>query len=208
MPRHIKFGIMILCLVFSGGVAYFYNLQQQVRHLTELAVEVPQPYLTEELVFEETAPKKIVTLFFPSTVVEGLLEEEEFNIHSAEEVSVEAKQIIAGLIEGSHSGFGQVLPPETKLREIYMMESGLMVVDLTREVSALHPGGVTGEVSSIYSVVNSLTLNLPAVRKVKILVEGAETETLAGHVDLRRPLGQDLSMTVRLQVEDTTSVSE
>ena len=164
--------------------------------------------MTEELVFEETAPKTIVTLFFPSTVVAGPLDEQEFNIHSAEEVSVEAKQIIAGLIEGSHSGFGQVLPPETKLREIYMMESGLMVVDLTREASVLHPGGVTGEVSSIYSVVNSLTLNLPVVRQVKILVEGVETETLAGHVDLRRPLGQDLSMTVRLQVEDTTSVSE
>ena len=164
--------------------------------------------MTEELVFEEAAPKKIVTLFFPSTVVDGLLEEEEFDIHSSEEVTLEAKQIIAGLIEGSHSGLGQVLPSETKLREIYLVESGLMIVDLTREASALHPGGVTGEVSSIYSVVNSLTLNLPAVRQVKILVEGVETETLAGHVDLRRPLVQDLSMTGRVQMDDTESARQ
>jgi hypothetical protein len=36
--------------------------------------------------------------------------------------------------------------------------------------------------------VNAVTANLPALSTVQILVEGKEVDTLAGHVDLRRPL--------------------
>jgi hypothetical protein len=42
--------------------------------------------------------------------------------------------------------------------------------------------------------VNSITYNLPEIRQVKILVGGAERETLAGHC-LLLPLGMDLSIT-------------
>jgi hypothetical protein len=42
--------------------------------------------------------------------------------------------------------------------------------------------------------VNSLTYNLPEIRQVKILVGGAEKETLAGHC-LLLPLAMDLSIT-------------
>ena len=91
------------------------------------------------------------------------------------------------------------------------------MVDLTKEVSANHPGGLIQEVSSIYAIVNSLTENLPSIRRVQILVEGAEAETLAGHIDLSKPLRQDLSMTsfhetiskgIREEVIDDTSFRE
>ncbi len=41
---------------------------------------------------------------------------------------------------------------------------------------------------TIYSMVNSLILNIPEIETVRILVEGKEETTLAGHVDLRFPL--------------------
>jgi hypothetical protein len=44
----------------------------------------------------------------------------------------------------------------------------------------------------VYTIVNALTSNLPAVTAVQILVDGKEVDTLAGHVDLRRPLAKDL----------------
>jgi hypothetical protein len=36
-----------------------------------------------------------------------------------------------------------------------------------------------------------LTENLPAVTSVQILVDGKEVETLAGHIDLRRPIAKN-----------------
>jgi hypothetical protein len=39
--------------------------------------------------------------------------------------------------------------------------------------------------------VNAVTANLPAISQVQILVDGREVDTLAGHIDLRRPLQQN-----------------
>ena len=208
MPRYIKFGMMVWVMFLVGGAAYFFNLQRQIQQLADFPQENRVSSLIEETTFEETAPRKKVVLFFPSTVADGGLEMEGRDIHAFDEGTIEAKQILAALIEGSLAGHAPPLPPETRLREVYSAESGLMVVDFTREVSILHPGGITREVSSIYSVVNSLTFNLPAVRKVQILIDGAEADTLAGHVDLRRPLVQDLTMTIQYQSEAPLSESE
>jgi hypothetical protein len=39
--------------------------------------------------------------------------------------------------------------------------------------------------------VDVLTANLPAITAVQVLVDGREVDTLAGHVDLRRPLQEN-----------------
>ena len=41
---------------------------------------------------------------------------------------------------------------------------------------------------TVYTIVNVITVNLPDVQHVQLLVDGREVDTLAGHVDLRRPL--------------------
>ena len=79
-------------------------------------------------------------------------------------------------------------PAGTTLRAIYLDAQGQAFVDLSREVAAGHPGGALDEILTVYSIVNAVTDNLPAVHAVQILVDGREVDTLAGHVDLRRPL--------------------
>ena len=61
-------------------------------------------------------------------------------------------------------------------------------MDLSGEVATAHSGGSLDELLSVYAVVDALTVNLPAVTAVQLLVDGREVDTLAGHVDLRRPL--------------------
>ncbi len=205
MPRHIKFGLIFLAIVLGFGVSYYYNLQKRISQFVRTSQEAPQPYLGAKPVFSETAPLRRVKLFFFSTSKDGLLEMEEREIHSSNQVSAEAKQIVAELIAGSKRGLMGPLSPDTKLREVFVMDSGLAVVDLTKDASLNHPGGLTQEVSSIYSIVDSLTQNLPSVKRVQILIEGLESETLAGHIDLSHPLAEDLSMTSISRVGDETS---
>jgi hypothetical protein len=45
----------------------------------------------------------------------------------------------------------------------------------------------------VYTLVNALTENLPAITAVQVLVDGKEVETLSGHIDLRRPLAKNLT---------------
>ncbi len=86
------------------------------------------------------------------------------------------------------------VPRGTTLRAIYMTEGGELYVDLSRELSTAHTGGTMNELLTIYSIVNALTANLPAVTAVQLLVDGKEVDTLSGHVDLRRPLAKNLEL--------------
>ncbi len=53
-----------------------------------------------------------------------------------------------------------------------------------RELARNHPGGSIDEILTVYTIVNALTDNLPAITAVQILIDGHEVDTLAGHVDL------------------------
>jgi spore germination protein GerM len=88
------------------------------------------------------------------------------------------------------------IPPDVKLRDVYLTERGDAFVDLSGEIVSRHPGGSLDEIFTVYSIVNALTVNLPAITRVQILVDGKEVDTLAGHVDLRHPLAKSLDWVV------------
>jgi spore germination protein GerM len=88
------------------------------------------------------------------------------------------------------------IPAGVTLRDVFITERGDAFVDLSEDVSARHPGGSLDEIFSVYTIVNALTVNLPAIARVQILVDGKEVDTLAGHVDLRHPLAKSLEWVV------------
>ena len=129
--------------------------------------------------------KKIV-LFFLS---EGdtLLHPEEREIGTSSSVVRLAKQAVEELIKGSERGYISPFPPETKLRELYLTRDGVAYVDFSEEIVEKHLSGSSAEISTIFSVVNSLAYNFEEIKKVFILIEGQERETLGGHINLSRP---------------------
>ena len=104
--------------------------------------------------------------------------------------------LIAELENAPPATLASAVPAGTRLRAFYVSERGDAFVDLSAEVSTGHPGGAQAELLTVYALVNAVTANLPAVRRVQILVNGQDVDTLAGHVDLRRPLTYDVSMAV------------
>jgi hypothetical protein len=76
------------------------------------------------------------------------------------------------------------LPPATELRAAFLMPDGTLYLDLSSNALALFEPGIQSETLAIYSIVNSLAENVPAVKKVKLLIQGQEVETLDGHADL------------------------
>jgi hypothetical protein len=56
-----------------------------------------------------------------------------------------------------------------------------------------HSGGTHAELLTVYSVVNTITTNLQGVQRVQLLVDGKEADSIAGHVDVRRPLDRDMT---------------
>jgi spore germination protein GerM len=105
----------------------------------------------------------------------------------------QAREIVAAQIAPASEPMVSAVPAGTTLRALFLTEDGQAFVDLSREVIAGHPGGTMSELLTVYTIVNALTANLPAVITVQLLVDGKEVETLAGHVDLRRPLPKNLT---------------
>ena len=105
----------------------------------------------------------------------------------------QAREIIAAQIAPVVEPLVSAIPPGTTLRAVFITTTGDAYVDLSREARAAHPGGTVNELLTVYTIVNALTVNLPAVTGVQLLVDGKEVDTLAGHVDLRRPLAKNLA---------------
>jgi len=106
-----------------------------------------------------------------------------------------AKQIIADLISGpdSDDALGAV-PPSTRLRQTYVLESGLAYLDFSSELRDGVGGGSMEEILTVYAIVDSVVINIPEIDRVTILINGRSVATLNGHLDLRRPLRPDFSL--------------
>jgi germination protein M len=127
-----------------------------------------------------------IVLFFPSEH-DSLLHREEREIIPESSLAQQAKRIILELLNGSQQGFLSPIPPETRLRELYIAKDGVAYVDFSREIMDKHLSGSSAEMTTIYSIVNSLSHNLKPIKKVFILIDGGEKKTLGGHIDLTNP---------------------
>lgn len=95
--------------------------------------------------------------------------------------------IIESLIKGPRGELVRTISEEASLKAFYIAKDGSSYADFTPAIGEKHPGGSSSELMTIYSIVNSLLMNIPEISTVKILIDGQESMTLAGHVDLRFP---------------------
>jgi hypothetical protein len=109
-------------------------------------------------------------------------------------VTQRATDIMKALIEGPEGPLSPTVPAGTKVLALYVTRGGMAYVDFNRAITANHPGGTFSELLTIFSVVNTLALNIPEIEAVKILIEGREAKTLAGHIDIRRPFRANMLM--------------
>ena len=120
----------------------------------------------------------------------------EQDVPYAEQPVDQAREILNAQVAPVGAPLVSAVPTGTVLRAVFLTENGQAYVDLSRDVVAAHPGGSLNEMLTIYTIVHALTFNLPAVTAVQLLVDGKEVDTLAGHVDLRRPLSKNLQFAI------------
>ena len=72
------------------------------------------------------------------------------------------------------------------VRDVYLLADDTAVVDTNAAFADAHPSGVLAEELTVASIVVTLNANDTKIQRVKLLVNGQERETLAGHADLRR----------------------
>ncbi|GMR05191.1 MAG: hypothetical protein BMS9Abin23_1137 [Thermodesulfobacteriota bacterium] len=99
-------------------------------------------------------------------------------------IDMEVKEALGRLIKKREKS---AIPPGTRLLGV-RIRGNTAYVDLSVEVQKNHGGGTMGELLTIYSIVDTVTLNFPAVKNVQILIEGKTKKTLKGHIDISYPI--------------------
>jgi spore germination protein GerM len=186
-PALILSGLLLVLLVlvvifFTGGGG------EKVKRFVDS--NVPKPAAAPE-----KAATRVVTLFFVDS--EDLLHRETREIVAGPTEADEAERVLAELVRGSEQGLDSPLPPGTKVRQVFIAKDGLATVDFSREIAEGFSYGSTSELAAVYAVVDTLVSNFKSVKKVVLLVEGAERETLGGHVDLTRAFFPDYSLVAK-----------
>jgi spore germination protein GerM len=174
-------------LVLLGAWGLTRGLEQLMRPPVETRAPAPEPKQPADV------PHITATLFYAAE--DGrLLVPVRREVPLAEGPVEQGKQIMTAQLEPPEAPLVSAIPEGTVLRAFYVTDQGDAFVDLSTEASTMHPGGSAAELLTVYAIVNAVTANLPAIMRVQILVDGKEVDTLAGHMDLRRPLQRNESI--------------
>jgi germination protein M len=185
--RRILTGVAIAGAAIALGWALMTTLARVLRQ--------PDLVVTEEAVPDQTTPSETpavprikATLYFASEDGRQLVAVEQ-EIPLAEGTMAQARAIVEAQLETpAPAPLANTIPEGTALRGVYVSDRNEAFVDLDAVVRDKHPGGSLNELFTVYTIVNAITTNLTDVERVQLLIDGREVDTLAGHVDLRRPL--------------------
>lgn len=181
VKRLVVLGVLFVLLIILAVIFFNSGSEEKIKQVS------PSSTLESDALSTEPPEMKEITLFFLSEK-DSLLHPEEREIIASSSIIQQARQAVEELINGSQNGSISPFPPETKLREFFMTREGIAYVDFSREIQERHLSGASAEISTIYSIVNSLTVNFESIKRVFILIDGDGRETLRGHIDLSRPL--------------------
>jgi spore germination protein GerM len=144
----------------------------------------PSSRVSDSISVQEAITRK-VHLYFADRKG-NYLQAEERKILAADTISA-IEAIIAALLEGPDDPkLVSTIPAGSHLLHIFVTDDGSAYLDFSSELSRLHPGGITAERLTLYTIVNSLVLNLEQVERVQLLFEGKPASTLSGHLDIRQ----------------------
>ncbi|HTU33283.1 MAG TPA: GerMN domain-containing protein [Candidatus Acidoferrum sp.] len=94
-----------------------------------------------------------------------------------------SKQVLDALI-AQPTPQQHTLPSDTTVLGFYVLPDGTAVADFSDALATETPSGIASEQTAVNSIVDTLKADVPALRRLKILIHGQEVDTLAGHVDL------------------------
>ena len=118
-----------------------------------------------------------------------LLEGASVDVPLRDSPAAQARALVeAQLATGPPAPLTRAVPAGVTVRGVFLTGRDDAYVDLDGTFVSALPGGSHNELMAAYAIVSVLTTNLTPVKRVQILIDGREVETLTGHVDLREPL--------------------
>jgi sporulation and spore germination protein len=178
IPRHFLIGMAVMTAIVLGMCVYVWRMRRGVEQ-TESA-----PVYTRPVAAPVSGPTEQVTLFVAYDDP-GALRTQAARIPLPAGRQERAQELLHALLDlyldrsSSHP-----LGPGAEIRDVYLVDPGLAVIDTNAAFANGHRSGILVEELTVASMVQTLSSNIPGITRVKILVDGKSRDTLAGHADL------------------------
>jgi spore germination protein GerM len=182
---------LVIGWTWFGGLPRWANAQPVTEATPPVAAIVPAATAAKP---EADARKIRATLFYVAENGVQLIPVDR-EVGYADETAEQARLLLEALLKPVEAPMASAIPEGVTLKTVLLSEKGDAFVDFSPEISTKHTGGSLDELLTVYAIVDTLTVNLPAIARVQILIDGKEADTLAGHIDLRRPLAKNLTWT-------------
>jgi len=186
MSRAARITILLLVLAVLAGLLELPALRTQLLQFgrEEQSEEEARREVIRPVPEGHEAPKENVNIFWLSADDPEQLAAVNTRLALGKEPQERARVALETLITGAPTPEQRVLPLETSLLAFYLLPNGTAVADFSDALSHELPSGIASEQLALDAITQTLHAAVPQVGRLRILIDGQEAETLAGHVDL------------------------
>jgi len=178
IPRHLQIAVAVLLAAALGLSIYAWHVRKTV------AATPVAPVDTRPLAPPVTGPTEKVVLYVAQDE-DGTLRAQPAQIPMPSGRQQRAEELARALISlYLEKNSPHVIGAGTEVRSVFLVDPGVAVIDMNGAFADSHRSGVLVEELTVASLIHTITANTPNILRVKILIDGKERETLAGHADL------------------------
>lgn len=178
IPRHLAIAMGVLLAAALALSIYAW-------HVRKTAVSAPIARVDNRLLAPPIAGPTERVVLFVANDDDGSLRGESAQIPMASGRQQRAEELLQALLSlYLDKSSPHVLGAGSEIRSVYLVDPGTAVIDVNAAFADTHRSGVLVEELTVTSLIQTIAVNTPGILKVKILVDGRERDTLAGHADL------------------------
>ncbi len=177
MRRQTIAVVLLLIAVLALGM----YVVQLVRH----ARQIPAPAADNRPIAPPTAGTMTPVILFVANDDDGTLRRRDVTVALPADREKRARDILRALVtQYQERTSTHALGPGADVNEVYLVDDNLAVVDTNAVFADGHRSGILVEELTLASMAQTLAANLPGITRMKVLVDGKERATLAGHAGL------------------------
>ncbi|HLV88048.1 MAG TPA: GerMN domain-containing protein [Candidatus Sulfotelmatobacter sp.] len=178
IPRHLVIGFAVMLVAAIGLASYAWRMRKAVKAEPVVVND------TRPLAPPVAGPTEQVVLFVAHDE-DGSLRAEAAQIPMPSGRQQRTEELLRALLTiYLDKNSPHVLGAGADVRSIFLVDPGMAVIDLNSAFADTHRSGILVEDLTIASLIHTISVNTPGILKVKILVDGKDRDTLAGHADL------------------------
>lgn len=178
MTQRAKIALVVLTMAIAAMGYYALHLKHVAEKLPARASDI-RP-ITPPI----SGPTERIMLYVANDS-DGMLHKRETEIAVPSDANERARQMLRALLSVYlEKKSPHPLGSGADVNYVFLVKPNMAIVDTNAAFADAHRSGILVEQLTVASIARTLAANVPGTIRVKILVQGKERETLAGHADI------------------------